>query len=160
MGRALSVVVVWAIGATTAHAQMYKWTDENGRVHYGEQLPPGQRADSVTQRGSGNSASTAVPGGRQLDVPLPPPSQRDLDIRRKQQEYADREDREREERERAALPNSAAGIYYCQQLEQTIQKAQSGPMPRYDRPPGSYATPEEQQAFLKEMLGLREKNCR
>ena len=118
-----------------------------------------QPADSVTYPGSGNSAATAVPGGSQGTVPLPPPSARDLEIRRLQQEYSDRVDRERDEKERAAMRNTPAGIYYCQQVEQSIQKAQSGPLPRYDRP-GAYATEDERKAFLKEMLDLREKNCR
>jgi hypothetical protein len=28
------------LGATTAHAQLYKWTDENGKVHYSDTVPP------------------------------------------------------------------------------------------------------------------------
>ena len=30
-----------ALGATTGHAQLYKWVDENGRVQYSDSIPPG-----------------------------------------------------------------------------------------------------------------------
>ena len=29
------------LGATTGHAQLYKWVDENGRVQYSDSIPPG-----------------------------------------------------------------------------------------------------------------------
>jgi environmental stress-induced protein Ves len=147
--RSATAVLIMALAAGDVAAQIYRWTDEQGHVHYGESLPPGQKADSVTHTGSGNSAATAVPGGPKATVPLPPPSARDLEIQRRQQEYADRADREQEEKERAAMRNSAAGIYYCQQLEQAIQRAQQPSV-----------TEEQRVAALKELGALREKNCR
>lgn len=32
----------------TAHAQLYQWTDENGRVHFGDRAPPEQQAQTLT----------------------------------------------------------------------------------------------------------------
>jgi hypothetical protein len=147
--RPATAVLILVLAAGDVAAQIYRWTDEQGHVHYGETLPAGQRADSVTQTGTGNAAATAVPGGRKAAVPLPPPSPRDLEIQRQQQEYADRADREQEEKERAAMRNSTAGIYYCQQLEQAMQRAQQPSV-----------TEEQRVAALKEMGALREKNCR
>lgn len=31
--------------ASTAYGQVYKWTDENGNVHFGTQPPPGQQEE-------------------------------------------------------------------------------------------------------------------
>src|SRR5258705_10804910 len=48
--RATLCVAVWALAfaALPAAAALYKWTDENGRVVYGDTPPAGVKADKVT----------------------------------------------------------------------------------------------------------------
>ena len=36
-----------ALATTASHAILYKWTDENGRVAYGDQPPPGARPERL-----------------------------------------------------------------------------------------------------------------
>ena len=36
-----------ALAAPIASAQVYKWVDENGRIHYGEKPPQGSKASAV-----------------------------------------------------------------------------------------------------------------
>jgi hypothetical protein len=36
-----------ALAATASHAILYKWTDENGRVAYGDQPPPGAKPERL-----------------------------------------------------------------------------------------------------------------
>ncbi len=36
-----------ALAATVSHAILYKWTDENGRVVYGDQPPPGAKPEKL-----------------------------------------------------------------------------------------------------------------
>ena len=36
-----------ALATTASHAILYKWTDENGRVAYGDQPPPGAKPERV-----------------------------------------------------------------------------------------------------------------
>ena len=43
----LAVACVAAV-ALGAHAQVFKWTDENGRVHYGERPPEGVKASEIS----------------------------------------------------------------------------------------------------------------
>jgi hypothetical protein len=74
MARALVLIVLLAVG--NVEAQIYRWTDEQGRVHYGSQPPPGQKAESVKPSG---------------DYPTSPERQR---------EATERADRERQEMER------------------------------------------------------------
>ncbi|VVT02741.1 hypothetical protein MARINON1_52488 [Marinobacter salarius] len=52
--------------ASTAYGQVYKWTDENGNVHFGTQPPPGQqeevtiRDSSPGDMGAGRTQARAV----------------------------------------------------------------------------------------------------
>ena len=39
--------LLMALAAPAASAQVYKWVDENGRVHYGENPPPGSKPSAV-----------------------------------------------------------------------------------------------------------------
>lgn len=55
---ALALVLAFAI-ASVASAQIYRWTDEKGRVHIGDTPPPGAR--NVEKRASAGAAS--LPSG-------------------------------------------------------------------------------------------------
>jgi len=59
-----------------AHAQIYKWVDEKGRVQYGEKPPPGAKASALRQEAS-PAAKPAPP--RDL-------SSQEADFRRRQLE--------------------------------------------------------------------------
>jgi hypothetical protein len=41
------VALILALAAPAALAQVFKWVDENGRVHYGEKPPPGTKANAL-----------------------------------------------------------------------------------------------------------------
>ena len=95
------VLIVLLVASGTAAAQIYRWTDEQGRVHYGSQPPPGQKADSVKQQGG-----DATP----------------QDMQRRQREASDRADRDRQELERHNQ---------CQEFESRLRQVQSGGDPGY-----------------------------
>jgi hypothetical protein len=101
MARTLVLIVLLAASASAA-AQIYRWTDEQGRVHYGSQPPPGQKADSVKQPQSGGTTSQ--------------------DVQSRQREAADRAERDRQELER---------YNQCQEFERKLRQAQSGGDPGY-----------------------------
>lgn len=44
---ALTVVVLVSLCPPNAGAEVYKWVDDNGRVHYGDSPPPEQRVQSI-----------------------------------------------------------------------------------------------------------------
>ena len=45
----LKIFVLWA-ALVPASAQVYKWVDDTGKIHYGERPPQGQKAQEVGQR--------------------------------------------------------------------------------------------------------------
>lgn len=51
--------VMFLLGAT-AQAEMYRWVDKNGKVHYGDQLPPPSETKKVEEKKFGGNL---IPGG-------------------------------------------------------------------------------------------------
>ena len=71
-----SVIVVCAcLGLSSlASGQVYKWTDEQGKVHYGDQ-PPNQQSSkqiAVQKSAISNSAGTAEPGSGPVEFSADP----------------------------------------------------------------------------------------
>jgi Domain of unknown function (DUF4124) len=67
-----------ALAATASHAILYKWMDENGRVVYGDQPPPGAKPEKLNA-----SVSSADPNAvRDLAA-------KDAEIKKRQQQRAD-----------------------------------------------------------------------
>lgn len=54
----LFLILIFAI-SFPATAQVYKWTDENGVTHFGQQPPPGQAEEVDTRPAGGSSGSGA-----------------------------------------------------------------------------------------------------
>ncbi len=67
-----------ALATTASHAILYKWTDENGRVSYGDQPPPGAKPERFNT-GIGPADPNAV-----RDM-----ASKDADIKKRQQLRAD-----------------------------------------------------------------------
>jgi predicted secreted Zn-dependent protease len=51
------LLLAWTAGAA---AQVYKWVDENGRVHYGERPPPAVKSTSLRQQSRGAAPEANV----------------------------------------------------------------------------------------------------
>ena len=75
-----------------AEAQVYRWTDERGRVTYGSKAPPGAR----------NVTRLNEDGGNVSTVPGVPPEQLEAMRERSQQQRADRLERELDAERRAS----------------------------------------------------------
>lgn len=67
-----------ALGSTASQAILYKWTDENGRIVYGDQPPPGAKPEKLNT-GIGPADPNAV-----RDM-----ASKDAEIRKRQQLRAD-----------------------------------------------------------------------
>jgi len=67
-----------AVASTSTHAILYKWTDENGRVVYGDQPPPGAKPERLNAN-LGPADPNAV-----RDM-----ASKDAEIKKRQQQRAD-----------------------------------------------------------------------
>jgi hypothetical protein len=78
----LPLTLAVLVAAASAHAQVYRWVDEQGKVHYGERAPSGAKASQVADK-------LATPPG--APKPPPDPSQQERDFQRRQIERGQRE---------------------------------------------------------------------
>ena len=56
----VSLILAHIGSAGSAVAKVYKWTDANGKVHYGERPPPGTTGESVRVPKSDNTSTAPV----------------------------------------------------------------------------------------------------
>lgn len=76
--------LVWTVCAPAQSQKMYKWTDEDGVVHFSDSVPEGQQFEEQKLPEAGQ---TAAPGAYQQDAAEPSIAQQKRDeIARKHQE--------------------------------------------------------------------------
>jgi hypothetical protein len=98
-GRALrrvSAAIALAVlaAAVAAQAQVYRWVDEQGKVHYGERPPSGAKAKPVEDK-------LAAPPGSPAPKAASDASQQERDFQRRRMERDQKEAREQKAAEKA-----------------------------------------------------------
>ena len=71
--KCVVAALVWVLGSGCALADVYKWTDANGEVHYGD-FPPRPNAEKIMTQGQIQQEENAEQAARQTK---PPPSSPD-----------------------------------------------------------------------------------
>lgn len=149
----LLIILLLAL-ALPAYGQVYKWTDENGVTHFGNQPPPGQN-EEVKIRGS-QPGSMSADSATKSDIIR---QSRELE-RRKAEESARRE----EQRYRERVAEIGDGIeerpdYICQGAENRLKSARD----RWDgKKRQGYSIDDEQyyEQLIKDRQRHRDNVCR
>ncbi|QJR14686.1 DUF4124 domain-containing protein [Usitatibacter palustris] len=95
--RTLVIAIALALAAPVAHSQVYKWTDKDGRVHYGEKPPEGVKATPVAVPSAPKGAAAATPAPDA--APPKTVSEQEAEFRKRQakRDEAERSFKQREE---------------------------------------------------------------
>ncbi len=113
MTRLLAIFLALAFSAA-APAQTYKWTDQNGRVQYGD-VPPGD-ATNVTRLKGGATAGSA-PEAKQDAKPLTP----EQAFQKRQQEREQADQKASQERNQAEQKR-----VNCEQARASVRQLETG----------------------------------
>jgi hypothetical protein len=137
------------LSAPGVHAQIYKWTDAGGKVHYSETPPPdGQQFNEVN---TGPAPQSSDEAGRQLQ-----------DMLKRQQDSEKQEDAEKnKEKEQAA--GQAKLDQYCDQARESLTKLENGPPRRLavvENGEVSRMTEDERQAKIEEIEKTISEKCK
>ena len=89
-----AIVLAALLATSAAHAQVYRWVDEQGKVHYGERPPTGAKASPVQDK-------LATPPGAPAPKAAPDASQQERDFQRRQIERQQKEASEQKAAARA-----------------------------------------------------------
>lgn len=119
--KTLTAVLVALAVCGSASAQTYRWTDQNGRVQYGD-MPPGDAANVTRLRApSGSAAPTPAPEAKKdpaaKDKPLTP----EQAFQKRQQERADADQKAAQERAQAEQNRAN-----CEQARASVRQLESG----------------------------------
>jgi len=104
-------VAVLVACATPVSAQLYKWTDANGRVQYSDRPPPsGARSEIVSpQAGSGTGANAGgAPSSSSASGSTPPGAKAPLSYAEKDQAFRKRQIEQEEARQKQAKADDEA----------------------------------------------------
>lgn len=148
MPRALALLLLLA--SASAGAEIYKWTDENGRVHFGDGAAgAGKPAETVTPR-PGKGATPAPAIG---DEAAQERQRRLLDTFR-------REAAEREAAARRAEDDNARQAEECQRLRNTLAGMEGRAVyTRDENGEPRYLDDQQRQAYVDKANDYLRDNC-
>ena len=90
----VALALAMLLAAVAAHAQVYRWVDEQGKVHYGERPPAGAKASPVEDR-------LATPPGAPAPQAAPGTAQQERDFQRRRMEREQQEARDQKAADKA-----------------------------------------------------------
>ena len=111
--KASWIFLALALAASTASAQMYKWVDRDGKVHYGNTPPPGSKTSAVT-------APASSAGDAKKKDPLTAAEQ-EQEYRKRQQE-AEKAGKKSEQEQQAKVQKNEG----CERTKEYLNTLQSG----------------------------------
>ena len=105
------LLIVASLGfAAAAFAQQYKWTDQSGRVQYGDVPPAGVSATRLRPTAPGVPAAESAPAAKEGEKPLSPEAafrKRQEDAAKASEKQAKTEQEAREKRENCSRAQNA-----------------------------------------------------
>lgn len=140
MSRVFFLLVLLAF---SVEAQIYKWTDEKGRVQYGEKPPAGVKATPVRP-----PAPPAAAKPRAADDP----AAQEAEFRRRQLERRQEENRNARE--------AQARQADCQRARDELSMAQGANLFRFEKGERVYLTEAERNSQLLTMRERVARHCR
>ncbi|MDP2226876.1 MAG: DUF4124 domain-containing protein [Moraxellaceae bacterium] len=150
-------VLVAAISAAApAHAELYKWTDENGRVHYSDRKPGNAPAvQTLKTRPSVPRAAAA-----EADTESAAPAE---DIVARQKRMADimRDEREAREREQKAAAQKKQELQRrCLSLRDELRRSEGARIYQLDAKGERVFMPDaERDAYVQKMQSTLREHC-
>lgn len=114
----LAVLLTMTIGTGIASAQVYKWVDENGKVHYGDKPQEGVKAQTLRLRRTPNSARNTDDSGEESGADASSGDSSFMERRTEKKMAA--ENRQKDADREAALKR------YCSALNERLRVLTSG----------------------------------
>ena len=143
----LCFLLAFTTAAQSGEGKIYKWTDDNGEVHYTQQPPQGR--ESVTVR-----------------RPPPPPGNPDAEREELQQEVETMDEQQQEQAERVKDAEQWSRIQQarrknCETARRNLAELNQGGIKRYRLPNGDVVRLDEQerQKRIAETNKQIEENC-
>lgn len=131
-----------ALAAPAASAQVYKWVDEAGRVHYGEKPPPGSKSSAVRPPAAAPNAPAKSPDLQSQELDF-----RGRQIKQKEDEAA----QARDEANRAAI---------CSAAKERLAIAEQAALFRLEKGERVFFSDAEQRAEIETRRAAVTRYCR
>ena len=135
------VALMLALALSAASAQVFKWVDENGRVHYGEKPPPGTKANAM-------KTPAAAPNS-----PAAP-----QDVQSQEREFRGRQIKKKEDEARQAQ-DAANRDALCRYSKELLSIAERASLFRMEKGERVFYSDAEQKAEIESRRAAVKQNC-
>lgn len=148
----LAIACLLAAVALPATGEMYKWTDEDGSVHYTQTPPPDGNAEVINPDPSVKSGGKSASNSERNDRPKGGKDNRD----------GNKEDGDKELTPEQKQEKQLAMKQNCDNAREALQKLQSQTRLQYINDEGerAFLSEEQRQQRMDKARGMIEKNCR
>ena len=132
---------------TATGGGIYKWTDDEGNVHYSSSPPPDQQAETVKPPPATDSEAAQKSLQKSRDI-LQPPEEKNKDSEKKKAAAE-------------AEPDPAAKKKRCEAARKALEQLRTANRLQYINEDGerAYMTPEQRAEREKKAQEMVEKNC-
>lgn len=126
--KASLIILALLLAAGPAGAQLYRWVDKDGKVHYGNTPPPGAKTSTITAPPPGSPPPAAASKDAKDSKDAKAAKKGPLTAAEKEQDYRTRREEaqkaaEKDEDERRAKAERAEG---CNRSKEQLRTLQSG----------------------------------
>ena len=121
--QSIVLLLVLGLACGTAYAEIYKWVDENGKVHY-TQTPPGNSAEKMDIKEQ-ETTTTTVPGQQNQ-------SPSSLENQKKYSDYLEQERLERKEKREQKKQEKAEARSKCHSVRAQLGDMEQGGILYYE----------------------------
>jgi hypothetical protein len=160
MNRSFIVLAACLLPALPAGAQMYKWTDADGKVHYSDQPPPDSAKQSSTlakPRPAAPAAAPATPAEGKPDAASKPDTaskprsvaEQEMEFRKRRLEKAEADAKRQKEAEQAKEKQRN-----CEVAKQRVAQLQAGGRITKSAPNGEHVFMEDAE-IARELVDAR-----
>ena len=140
--------------ATSYAGEIYKWVDENGKVHYG-QTPPAKQAEKVKLKSTPNTSSVSTPSTNT--------NQSSAESQRRYSDYLEQERLERQEKREQEKQEKAEIRAKCRSAQMELNDLQEGGFILYELDENGervYLSDEQYEQEKQKYQTYLDKNCR
>ena len=136
------LVLLLALAVPVASAQVYKWVDEKGRIHYGEKPPAGSKPSAVKPPAAPPNAPTKA-----------------QDLQSQELEFRGRQIKRGEDEARQAR-DAANGEARCNNAKERLAIAEQAALYRREKGERGFFSDAEQKAAVENMRAAVTRYCR
>ncbi len=129
-----------------AQAQVYRWVDENGKVHYGDRPPASQNAEDISETVNDVNIDNSQIEQKKMEAIFSP----ETEVERAARENQEQQQRQQQQKRNELCSKARENLRIASEERFTMTDKEGNPIK---------STKEEEQAYRDRLHDIIDKNC-